>query len=64
MTTRSTGQNWSLDIALAEGGFNALHPGLHRVLQRFDRSDSSMAPGLRILSRIKVALPITPERSP
>lgn len=26
MTTRSTGQNWSLDIALAEGGFNALHP--------------------------------------
>jgi cephalosporin-C deacetylase-like acetyl esterase len=26
MTTRSTGQNWSLDIALAQGGFNALHP--------------------------------------
>lgn len=26
MTTRSTGQNWSLDIALAQGGFDALHP--------------------------------------
>ncbi|ORW91170.1 dipeptidyl aminopeptidase [Mycobacterium sp. IEC1808] len=27
MTTRSRGQGWSLDIALAQGGFNALHPG-------------------------------------
>ncbi|MEU7226640.1 alpha/beta hydrolase [Streptomyces chrestomyceticus] len=26
MTTRSTGQSWSLDIALAQGGFDALHP--------------------------------------
>jgi hypothetical protein len=26
MTTRSTEQNWSLDIALAQDGFNALHP--------------------------------------
>lgn len=27
MTTRSSGQSWSLDIALAQGGFDALHPG-------------------------------------
>ncbi|BBY23123.1 alpha/beta hydrolase [Mycobacterium stomatepiae] len=27
MTTRSRGQGWSLDIALAQGGFDALHPG-------------------------------------
>jgi len=26
-TNRSAGQGWSLDIALAEGGFDALHPG-------------------------------------
>lgn len=26
MTARSTGQSWSLDIALAQGGFDALHP--------------------------------------
>ncbi|WP_031465929.1 alpha/beta hydrolase family protein [Sciscionella sediminilitoris] len=26
MTTRSAGQSWSLDIALAQGGFDALHP--------------------------------------
>jgi dienelactone hydrolase len=34
MTTRSTGQNWSLDIALAEGGFNALHPGGKATLEQ------------------------------
>jgi dienelactone hydrolase len=27
MTMRSRGQGWSLDIALAQGGFDALHPG-------------------------------------
>jgi hypothetical protein len=26
MTERSNGQRWSLDIALAQGGFDALHP--------------------------------------
>lgn len=26
MTIRSTGQSWALDIALAQGGFDALHP--------------------------------------
>ncbi|MGV9267313.1 alpha/beta hydrolase [Kitasatospora sp. NPDC003701] len=26
MTVRSTGQSWALDIALAQGGFDALHP--------------------------------------
>lgn len=26
MTTRSTGQSWALDVALALGGFDALHP--------------------------------------
>ncbi|MEU7143473.1 alpha/beta hydrolase [Nocardia sp. NPDC046473] len=26
MTARSIGQNWTLDIALAQGGFDALHP--------------------------------------
>ena len=34
MTIRSTGQNWSLDIALAEGGFNALHPGGKATLEQ------------------------------
>lgn len=34
MTTRSTGQNWSLDIALAQGGFNALHPGGKATLEQ------------------------------
>ena len=34
MTIRSTGQNWSLDIALAEGGFNALHPGGKGTLEQ------------------------------
>lgn len=34
MTTRSTAQNWSLDIALAEGGFNALHPGGKATLEQ------------------------------
>ncbi|WP_236573243.1 hypothetical protein [Streptomyces sp. GS7] len=26
MTIRSTGRSWTLDIALAQGGFDALHP--------------------------------------
>ncbi|AUY49393.1 alpha/beta hydrolase [Streptomyces sp. CB01881] len=26
MTVRSTGQSWALDLALAQGGFDALHP--------------------------------------
>jgi cephalosporin-C deacetylase-like acetyl esterase len=34
MTTRSIGQNWSLDIALAEGGFDALHPGGKATLEQ------------------------------
>lgn len=34
MTTRSTGQSWNLDIALAEGGFNALHPGGKGTLEQ------------------------------
>ena len=34
MTIRSTGQNWSLDIALAQGGFNALHPGGKATLEQ------------------------------
>lgn len=41
MTTRSTAQNWSLDIALAEGGFNALHPAGKGTLEQLghDHSD-------------------------
>ncbi len=41
MTTRSHGQNWSLDIALAEGGFDALHPGAKGTLEQlgYDPTD-------------------------
>jgi hypothetical protein len=34
MTTRSTGQSWALDIALAQGGFDALHPGAKGTLEQ------------------------------
>ena len=34
MTTRSTGQNWALDIALAQGGFDALHPKAKGTLEQ------------------------------
>ena len=34
MTTRSTGQNWALDIALAQGGFDALHPEAKGTLEQ------------------------------
>jgi dipeptidyl aminopeptidase/acylaminoacyl peptidase len=34
MSARSTGQNWSLDIALASGGFDALHPGGKGTLEQ------------------------------
>jgi cephalosporin-C deacetylase-like acetyl esterase len=34
MTTRSTAQNWALDIALAQGGFDALHPGAKGTLEQ------------------------------
>ncbi|MEW2294739.1 alpha/beta hydrolase [Streptomyces sp. NPDC006743] len=33
MTTRSTGQSWALDIALAQGGFDALHPEAKGTLE-------------------------------
>lgn len=35
MTVRSTGQNWALDIALAQGGFDALHPQAKGTLEQF-----------------------------
>lgn len=34
MTQRSVGQGWSLDIALAQGGFDALHPGGKGTLEQ------------------------------
>ncbi|MGW1135114.1 alpha/beta hydrolase [Streptomyces griseoluteus] len=34
MTVRSTGQSWALDIALAQGGFDALHPGAKGTLEQ------------------------------
>ncbi|KOU33967.1 alpha/beta hydrolase [Streptomyces sp. WM6378] len=34
MTIRSTGQNWALDIALAQGGFDALHPEAMGTLEQ------------------------------
>lgn len=34
MTTRATGQNWVLDAALAQGGFDALHPGGKGTLEQ------------------------------
>lgn len=34
MTMRSSGQSWSLDIALSQGGFNALHPAGKGTLEQ------------------------------
>lgn len=34
MTMRSTGQSWALDIALAQGGFDALHPQAKGTLEQ------------------------------
>ncbi|MFJ7278684.1 alpha/beta hydrolase [Kitasatospora sp. NPDC098663] len=34
MTVRSTAQNWALDIALAQGGFDALHPQAKGTLEQ------------------------------
>ncbi|MFB7668656.1 alpha/beta hydrolase [Kitasatospora sp. NPDC056138] len=34
MTLRSTGQSWALDIALAQGGFDALHPEAKGTLEQ------------------------------
>ncbi|WNF01298.1 alpha/beta hydrolase [Streptomyces luomodiensis] len=34
MTTRSTGQSWALDVALAQGGFDALHPQAKGTLEQ------------------------------
>lgn len=35
MTQRSTSQQWSLDIALAQGGFDALHPKAKNTMLQF-----------------------------
>ncbi|MEV0261166.1 alpha/beta hydrolase [Streptomyces sp. NPDC050617] len=35
MTVRSVGQSWALDIALAQGGFDALHPEAKGTLEQF-----------------------------
>jgi cephalosporin-C deacetylase-like acetyl esterase len=34
MTNRSTGQSWALDVALAQGGFDALHPQAKGTLEQ------------------------------
>ncbi|MFJ4984422.1 alpha/beta hydrolase [Streptomyces sp. NPDC088732] len=34
MTARSTGQNWALDIAIAQGGFDALHPAAKGTMEQ------------------------------
>ncbi|GGO53814.1 MULTISPECIES: alpha/beta hydrolase family protein [Streptomyces] len=34
MTMRSTGQSWALDIALAQGGFDALHPAAKGTMEQ------------------------------
>ncbi|MEE1807057.1 alpha/beta hydrolase [Streptomyces sp. BE133] len=34
MTVRSTGQSWALDIALAQGGFDALHPAAKGTMEQ------------------------------
>ncbi|MEU7631344.1 hypothetical protein AB0C34_15340 [Nocardia sp. NPDC049220] len=41
MTERSVGQNWALDIALAQGGFNALHPAAKGTMEQLghDQTD-------------------------
>jgi cephalosporin-C deacetylase-like acetyl esterase len=35
MTTRSDGQGWALDVAIAQGGFDALHPQARGILEEF-----------------------------
>jgi hypothetical protein len=51
MTYRCTGQAWVLDIALDQGGFDALHPEAKGTLQQlgheptdFDRVSTSSSP--------------------
>jgi hypothetical protein len=41
MTYRSTGQSWALDIALAQGGFDALHPQAKGTLQQLGHDPTS-----------------------
>jgi cephalosporin-C deacetylase-like acetyl esterase len=50
MTTRSTGQNWSLDIAVAEGGFNALHPDGKGTLEQLGHDPTDFD---RVFAQVK-----------
>ena len=40
MTARLAGQHWSLDVALAQGGFDALHPGGKATLEQLGHDTS------------------------
>jgi hypothetical protein len=35
MTNRSTAQSWALDAAIAQGGFDALHPQARGITEAF-----------------------------
>lgn len=35
MTARANGQSWALDVAIAQGGFDALHPQARGILEEF-----------------------------
>lgn len=35
MTTRANSQNWALDVAIAQGGFDALHPKARGIMEAF-----------------------------
>lgn len=35
MTNRSTAQSWALDAAIAQGGFDALHPQARGIIEAF-----------------------------
>jgi hypothetical protein len=75
MTYRCTGQSWALDIALAQGGFDALHPEAKGTLQQlghdptdFDRvfdlvksgAKAQSALSLQLRSGMALAQPLVP----
>ncbi|MFF3109990.1 alpha/beta hydrolase [Kitasatospora sp. NPDC057904] len=43
MTTRSTGQSWALDTALAQGGFDALHPEAVGTMEQLGHDHTDFA---------------------
>lgn len=50
MTNRSNEQSWSLDIALAQGGFDALHPGAKGTLEQLGHDPADFD---KVFARVK-----------